>query len=61
VRAAEFERFVGIKGGVNSAEDYIGSLAARQFANLVTAQRISGMNTNPDRISRVNRVGTQLR
>src|SRR5580692_1104877 len=61
VRAAEFERFVGIKSGVNSAKDYKCAPAARHLANLVTAQRVRGMNTNPDRISRVNRVGTHLR
>src|SRR5579863_4190538 len=61
VRAAEFERFIGIKSRVDSAKDYKCAPAARHLANLVTAQRVRGMNSNADRISRVNRVGTDFR
>src|SRR5579863_10688529 len=51
VRSSQLKGLFGIQGGVNSTEDYVCSLAARHFANFVTAQCIRGMNADPDRIS----------
>jgi hypothetical protein len=61
MRPTQIKRLLGIERRVNSAEDYIRPPAARHLANLVTTQRIRGMNANPDRISGLNRVGMHLR
>lgn len=61
VRSSPLKGLFGIQCGVNSTENYVRSLAPRHFANLVTAQRVRGMNANPDRIARVNRRRIYLR
>src|SRR5487761_123070 len=40
-----------------SAEDHIGASVARYFANLIPAQSVSRMNTDPDNVSGLDALG----
>src|SRR6185437_3209318 len=46
-----FERFLGVKGGVNAAVDYPGAPFARHAADLVAAQCIAGVDADADYVA----------
>src|SRR6266852_4048275 len=52
--AAEFKRFLGIKRGVNSAENHISTPLSCHLSNFIAAQSVGGMNTDPDGVPLLN-------
>jgi hypothetical protein len=54
VCASEIDRFLGIKGGVNSAEDHVRAALPRQLSNFVSAQCVRRVNADADRIASLN-------
>jgi hypothetical protein len=54
---AEFMGLVGIQGSVNATEDDIGAAFACQFADLVSPERIGGVDANANDISSLNSSG----
>src|SRR5260370_23773360 len=52
--AAEFSRFFGIKGCMNSAKNHIRAPLSRQLPDFVTPQCVCSMNANSDGIPRLN-------
>ena len=58
--SAQLAGFFGIKSGVNSAKNYVGSALARQVPNFVAAQRIGGVNADADGVSGLNALRIHL-
>jgi len=52
--AAEFARFRGIQGGMNSAKDHPRAALSRHFTDFVSTQSICSMNADSDDISVLN-------
>ena len=57
VGTAEFMGFGGIECGVNPAKNNVSAAAARYLANLVSTQRVGGMNADAHNIPRLNAFG----
>ena len=54
VGPAQLVRLLGIKRGVNSAENYVGAPLARNLSNLVSPQGVGRMNADPDGVPGLN-------
>lgn len=57
VCAAKFERLVGKERGVNPAEDHVRAASACDLSDLITSQRICGMNSNSYNVAAINARG----
>ena len=51
VCTAEFVRFFGVQCRVNSSEDYISAATARHSSDLVTTQRVPGVDADADSVA----------
>ena len=51
VCASKFKRFLGIKRGMNPAKDNVRAPAPCDLPNLITAQRIDGVNADSDHVT----------
>jgi hypothetical protein len=60
VRAANTKRFVGIERGVDTAEHNVGASLARDLANFIATQRVSGVNTDSDNVAWLKLQGVAL-
>ena len=52
--ATQFVGLIGVEGGMNSSKDHVGAAFAGQFADLVAAKSIRGVDADADNIAGLN-------
>jgi hypothetical protein len=58
--APKLKRFLGIKRGVDSAENHISTPLSCHLSNFIATQSVCGMNTDPDGLPLLNSVRIHL-